>query len=80
MVSRARQSREKVPPRSTSPRSASVFSAPCLTPLGREPHRRRLNAVMVTGADAACLGGGLGGRELAFTAVAARVAFRGLEP
>ncbi|WP_309063648.1 hypothetical protein [Streptomyces sp.] len=35
---------------------------------------------MAAGADAACLGGGLGGRELAFTAVAARVAFRGLEP
>ncbi len=42
-----------------------------LMSLVREPHRRRLNAVMVAGAGAACLsGGGLGGREFAFTALA----------
>jgi len=46
----------------------------------REPHRRGFNAVMVAGAGAAYLsGGGLGAGELAFTAVLAYVAFRGLE-
>ncbi|MDF3293100.1 DUF6010 family protein [Streptomyces silvisoli] len=46
----------------------------------REPHRRRFNAIMVAGAGAAYLsGGGLGGWELAFTAVATYVAYRGLE-
>ncbi|MFJ8035078.1 DUF6010 family protein [Streptomyces sp. NPDC096032] len=45
-----------------------------------EPHRRRLNAVMVAGAGAAYLGGGgLGGWEFAFTAVATWVAYRGLD-
>lgn len=45
-----------------------------------EPHRRRLNAVMVAGAGAAYLsGGGLGGWEFAFTAVATYVAYRGLD-
>jgi hypothetical protein len=51
-----------------------------LMSLVREPHRRRFNAVMVGGAGAAYLsGGGLGVAELAFTAVLAYVAFRGLE-
>lgn len=46
----------------------------------REPHRRRLNAVMLAGAGAACLsGGGLGGWEFAFSALIAYVAFRGLD-
>lgn len=46
----------------------------------REPHRRRLNAVMIAGAGAAYLsGGGLGGWEFAFTAVVTYVAYRGLE-
>ncbi|MFF0106748.1 DUF6010 family protein [Streptomyces hirsutus] len=46
----------------------------------REPHRRRLNAVMLAGAGAAYLsGGGLGGWEFAFTALIAYVAFRGLD-
>ncbi|CAM5469315.1 Integral membrane protein OS=Streptomyces griseomycini OX=66895 GN=FHS37_001054 PE=4 SV=1 [Streptomyces griseomycini] len=50
-------------------------------PLVREPHRRRLNAVMLAGAGAAHLsGGGLGGWEFAFTALVTCVAFRGLEP
>ncbi len=45
-----------------------------------EPHRRRLNAVMVAGAGAAYLsGGGLGGWEFAFTALATYVAYRGLD-
>ncbi|KOV99659.1 MULTISPECIES: DUF6010 family protein [Streptomyces] len=45
-----------------------------------EPHRRRLNAVMVAGAGAAYLsGGGLGGWEFAFTAVATYVAYKGLD-
>ncbi|MEU6543583.1 DUF6010 family protein [Streptomyces sp. NPDC046859] len=51
-----------------------------LMSLIREPHRRRFNAVMVAGAGAAYLsGGGLGGWEFAFTAVATWVAYRGLD-
>ncbi|MEV3971728.1 DUF6010 family protein [Streptomyces sp. NPDC050698] len=51
-----------------------------LMSLVREPHRRRLNALMVGGAGAAYLsGGGLGGWEFAFTALLTYVAFRGLE-
>ncbi|SDD64335.1 DUF6010 family protein [Streptomyces prasinopilosus] len=46
----------------------------------REPHRRRLNAVVLAGAGAAYLsGGGLGGWEFAFTALITYVAFRGLD-
>ncbi|MGW1283615.1 DUF6010 family protein [Streptomyces sp. NPDC001118] len=45
-----------------------------------EPHRRRFNAVIVAGAGAAYLsGGGLGGWEFAFTAVATFVACKGLD-
>jgi Family of unknown function (DUF6010) len=45
-----------------------------------EPHRRRFNAVMAAGAGAAYLsGGGLGGWEFAFTAVATVVAYKGLD-
>jgi hypothetical protein len=41
-----------------------------LMSLVREPHRRRLNAVMVAGAGAAYLsGGGMGGWEFPFTAL-----------
>nr|WP_308299047.1 DUF6010 family protein [Streptomyces sp. GESEQ-35] len=50
--------------------------------LWRRDHedRRRLNAVMVGGTGAAYLsGGGLGGWEFAFTAVATYVAYRGLD-
>jgi hypothetical protein len=48
--------------------------------LVREPHRRRLNALMVAGAGAAYLsGGGLGGWEFAFTALSTCVAYRGLD-
>ncbi|MFI9612881.1 DUF6010 family protein [Streptomyces sp. NPDC052023] len=51
-----------------------------LISLVREPHRRRLNAIMVAGAGAAYLsGGGLGGREFAFTALVTYCAYRGLE-
>jgi hypothetical protein len=51
-----------------------------LMSLVREPHRRRLNAVMVAGAGAAYLsGGGLGAWEFGFTAVATYVAYRGLD-
>jgi len=51
-----------------------------LMSLIREPHRRRFNAVMVAGAGAAYLsGGGFGGWELAYTAVATYVAYRGLD-
>ncbi|MGX7828820.1 DUF6010 family protein [Actinokineospora sp. 24-640] len=44
-----------------------------------EPARRRLNAVMVAGAGAAYLSGGLGPIELAFTATMTYLAYRGLE-
>ncbi|MET8181153.1 DUF6010 family protein [Streptomyces sp. NPDC005336] len=51
-----------------------------LMSLIREPHRRRFNAIMVAGAGAAYLsGGGLGGWEFAFTALATYVAYRGLD-
>jgi hypothetical protein len=51
-----------------------------LASLIAEPHRRKFNAVMVGGAGAAYLSGGaLGPWELAFCAVMAYVAFRGLD-
>lgn len=51
-----------------------------LMSLVREPHRRRLNAIMVAGAGAAYLsGGGLGGWEFAFTAAVTYCAYRGLD-
>ncbi|MFF8231053.1 DUF6010 family protein [Streptomyces caelestis] len=50
-----------------------------LMSLVREQHRRRLNAVMVAGAGAAYLSGGMGGWEFPFTALLTYVAFRGLE-
>lgn len=44
-----------------------------------EPHRRRLNAIMVAGAGAAYIsGGGFGLWELAFCALLAGVAYAGL--
>jgi hypothetical protein len=45
----------------------------------REPHRRRFNAIMLAGAGAAYLSGGLGPWELAFTAAVTYCAYRGLE-
>ncbi|GAB3981910.1 DUF6010 family protein [Actinoallomurus acanthiterrae] len=46
----------------------------------REPHRRRVNALMIAGAGAAYLSGGaMGGWEFAFTALLTYVAFRGLD-
>lgn len=52
----------------------------CLNSLIREPHRRRLNAVIVGGAGAAYLsGGGFGLWEFAFTAVVTYCAYRGLD-
>lgn len=51
-----------------------------LNSLLREPHRRRLAAVMVAGAGAAYLsGGGFGAWEFAFTAALTYCAYRGLE-
>ncbi|MET8634483.1 DUF6010 family protein [Streptomyces sp. NPDC004074] len=51
-----------------------------LMSLLREPHRRRVNAVVLAGAGAAYLsGGGLGGWEFVFTALVTCVAYRGLE-
>jgi len=45
----------------------------------REPARQRFNAILVAGAGAAYLNGGLGGWEFAYIAVATVVAYRGLE-
>jgi hypothetical protein len=51
-----------------------------LNSLIREPHRRKVNAVVVGGAGAAYLSGGaLGPWELVFCAVLTYVAFRGLD-
>jgi Family of unknown function (DUF6010) len=44
-----------------------------------EPSRRKFNAIFVGGAGAAYLGGGFGLWELAFTAAATWVAYKGLE-
>jgi hypothetical protein len=51
-----------------------------LMSLIREPHRRRLNAIMLAGAGAAYLSaGGFGPWEFVFTAVITYCAYRGLE-
>ena len=43
-----------------------------------EPYRREFNAVMIAGAGAAYLNGGLGPWEFVFTAIVTYCAFRGL--
>ena len=48
------------------------------TSLFKEPKRRQFMAIMVAGAGAAYLNGGLGGWEFAFTAVATCCAYKGL--
>ncbi|MFC9970981.1 DUF6010 family protein [Spirillospora sp. NPDC127200] len=54
--------------------------AVCLLSLISEPHRRRVNAVLVAGAGAAYLsGGGLGGWEFVLPVVMTYIAWRGLE-
>jgi hypothetical protein len=51
-----------------------------LMSLIKEPHRRRFNAIMVSGAGAAYLsGGGFDPWELPFVALMAYVAYRGLD-
>ena len=51
-----------------------------LMSLVREPHRKRLNAVMLAGAGAAYLSaGGFGAGEYVFTAAVTYCAYRGLE-
>jgi Family of unknown function (DUF6010) len=50
-----------------------------LSSLFREPNRRKFNAVMIAGAGAAYLNGGLGGWEFVFCAVLTFCAYRGLE-
>ncbi|WP_285633843.1 DUF6010 family protein [Actinoallomurus iriomotensis] len=51
-----------------------------LMSLIREPHRLRVNALMIAGAGATYFsGGGLGAWELAFGALLVYVAYRGLE-
>jgi hypothetical protein len=44
-----------------------------------EPNRRHFNAIMIAGAGAAYLGGGLGPWEFVFTAVVTYCAYRGLQ-
>jgi len=46
--------------------------------LFKEPHRRNFNAIMIAGAGAAYLNGGLGLWEFAFTAVLTYCAYHGL--
>ena len=43
----------------------------------KEPHRRNFNAIMIAGAGAAYLNGGLGIWEFAFTAVVTSCAYKG---
>jgi len=56
---------------------ASIFVA--LASLLREPTRQRFMAIMVAGAGAAYLSGGLGGWEFAFAALMTYCAYRGLQ-
>ncbi|HLK24812.1 MAG TPA: DUF6010 family protein [Caulobacteraceae bacterium] len=44
----------------------------------KEPGRRQFSALMIAGAGAAYLGGGLGGWELGFCALLTLIAYRGL--
>jgi Family of unknown function (DUF6010) len=53
-----------------------VFILACS--LFREPNRRNFNAIMIGGAGAAYLNGGLGGWEFAFCAVITYCAYQGL--
>ena len=55
---------------------AWVYIAACS--LIREPQRRQFNAIMIAGAGAAYLNGGLGPWEFAFTPVVTWFAYRGL--
>jgi hypothetical protein len=48
------------------------------TSLFKEPQRRNFNAIMIAGAGAAYLNGGLGIWEFAFTAVVTYCAYKGL--
>ena len=56
---------------------AGVFIAACS--LLKEPSRRNFSAIMLAGAGAAYLNGGLGGWEFGFCAVVTWIAFRGLK-
>jgi len=56
--------------------AASFIAIMSLVP---EPKRLRINAVLVAGAGAAYLGGGLGIWEVVFTSVATYVAYRALD-
>ncbi|WP_298732956.1 DUF6010 family protein [uncultured Chitinophaga sp.] len=49
-----------------------------LSSLIKEPERQKFNAIMVGGAGAAYLSGGLGGWEFAYCSVAAFIAYKGL--
>lgn len=49
-----------------------------LMSLMKEPNRQKLNAIIVVGAGAAYLSGGLGGWEFAFCALIAFLAYKGL--
>lgn len=56
---------------------AGVFILLCS--LLREPHRKQFSAIMLAGAGAAYLGGGLGVLEFAFCGMMTFIAYRGLE-
>ena len=51
----------------------------CACSFFKEPNRRNFNAIMIAGAGAAYLNGGLGIWEFAFTAIVTYCAYRGLQ-
>jgi hypothetical protein len=57
--------------------AAAVFIAACS--LLKGPARRHFSAIMIAGAGAAYLNGGLGGWEFAFCALITYLAYRGLK-
>jgi len=66
-----------VPPIISPLAVAVVFIAFCS--LLKEPNRRNFSALMIAGAGAAYLGGGLGVSEFAFCALLTLLAYRGLQ-
>lgn len=56
---------------------ALIYISACS--LFTEPNRRHFNAIMIAGAGAAYLGGGLGMWEFVFTVIITYLAFRGLK-
>ena len=50
-----------------------------ISSLIKEPHRQKYNAIIIAGAGAAYLSGGLGLWEFAFCAIMSLIAFKGLD-